>query len=805
MSSNEETEEDPRDPAYAATGAQPIESDTDPASSIVTDDDTRLARPSLGSVRPDDLLPLSGLEIVELIASGGMGEVHRAHDRALNRDLAMKILHGTFSAQSMMRARFFEEAQVTAQLAHPSIPPVHEVGELPDGRPYFTMKEVHGRTLLDVLADRDEHGKCRLSEQRRLEVFQKICEAVAYAHARGVVHCDLKPPNVMVGAYGEVIVMDWGVARLIDLDDPVAFTEPPVRVAGSDQRQLVAGTPAYMPPEQAIGGEDIGPSADVYALGVMLYELMALKRPYDGSPRELVFLAARGEIPEIAREPGSVVDDTLMEIIRRAMSPLPPDRYAHAGEMAAAFEEWREGAQRREDALGIVRDANRLMPELAPLRERARDLRRRAEVTLSNIDASSDDKSFAWALEDEADVLEREAMQGYLDVTRLLRAAIQMAPDLNDAQDLLADLHFAEHREAEHRREWREAARHETHLREHNRGKYDAYLAGDAPVRIALERPCRISIRRYELRDRRLVAGAPRPLEAAGVIDQRLPVGSYRIELRPEGGTTIAYPIVLRRGEGWEGARPDQPGLYRVPLPRGELADDELVVPAGWFEVGGDPAAIGGMAADRVWLEGFIIQRDPVRFGDFVRFLVADEAAAYRESALREGDGVWRPDSPAVGVRWEAARAYARWLSRETGQRWTLPSELQWEKAARGVDGRAFPWGEFGDGSFCHVRDRGRAPETAAPIGLDRIDVSPYGVRGTAGNVREWTADGFDRTGPEIIDGLPVIATSSGAKLRSVRGGSYRLSLNDARLATRVGLDASRGYPDVGFRLVRPL
>ncbi len=785
------------------TGAQPIGVDTD-ADSVHTED-TRLARPTMGSEVPAPFGPSAGLELVELIASGGMGEVHRAHDRALNRDLAMKILHGTFSAQAMMRARFFEEAQVTAQLAHPSIPPVHEVGELPDGRPFFTMKEVHGRTLMEVLADRDERGKCALSVRRRLEIFQRICEAVAYAHARGVVHCDLKPPNVMVGAFGEVIVMDWGVARLVDPDASIASAEPPVRVEGSEERQLVAGTPAYMPPEQAIGGEDIGPPSDVYALGVMLYELLALSRPYDGSPRELVFLAARGEIPQIPREPGSVVDDALMEIIRRAMSPLPPDRYPHAGEMAAALEEWSEGAQRREDAQGILRDAERLIPELAPLRERARELRRRAEVTLASLDTSPDDKSFAWALEDEADALEREAIQGHLDVTRLLRAAIQLAPDLAEAQELLADLHYEEHRAAEQRREWREAARHEGLLREVDRGRYREYLAGDAPVRIALERPCRVAIREYELRDRRRVAGPPRTLEAAGVLDLRLPIGSYRIELRPEGGPIVAYPIVLRRGHGWDGVRPGESALHRVPLPRGELADDELVVPAGWFELGGDPQAVGSVPAQRVWLDGFVIQRDPVRFRDLARFLADEEAAPHREAAFREGDGLWRPDCPAVGVRWDAARAYARWLSRQTGKRWTLPSELQWEKAARGVDGRTFPWGDFGDGSFCHVRARGRTPETTAPIGADPIDVSPYGMRGAAGNVREWTGDGFERGGPKIEDGLPVLGTSSRARVRTVRGGSYRLSLDDARLATRVGLDAARGYPDVGFRLVREL
>ena len=801
-SSNESRDDEAADPAFAVTGAMPIAPDTDPVSSF-KHDDTRLARPGASGSGGDDRPPPRALELVKLIASGGMGEVHQAHDRALDRMLAMKVLHDQYSEQALMRARFFEEAQVTAQLAHPSIPPVHEAGELSDGRPFFTMKEVHGRTLQDVLTDRGEDGKCRLSERRRLEIFQKICDAVAYAHSRGVVHCDLKPPNVMVGAFGEVIVMDWGVARLIEPPGGAKAVEPPVRVMGSEERQLVAGTPAYMPPEQAIGGEQLDATADVYALGVMLYELMGLKRPYDGSPREMVFLAARGEIEDLPREPGSVVDDALMMIIRHAMSPLPPDRYPHAGELAEALAEWREGAQRREDALGIVRDAKLFLPELRPLRERAEQLRERAEVTLSNVDATPDDRTFAWALEDEALALERAAEQTVFDAVRLLRAALHMAPDLDEASELLAEIHFQEHRAAERRRDWRDAARHESHLRQHDTGKYAEYLGGEAEVRFRIERPCRVRIHRYEVRDRRQVAVQDRVLDPTDTVELRLPVGSYLVELEPEGGPILRYPIVLRRGEGWDGTPPGEQALEPIAIPAGELGDDELVVPAGWFQYGGDSHATGGARGGRVWLESFVIQRDPVSMRELARFLAEPEASRYREGVLRDGAGVWRPDYPAVGMRWEAARAYARWLSTRTGHRWTLPSELQWEKAARGVDGRSYPWGDFGDASFCHVRDAGRMPEIPASIGSKSHDVSPYGLRCAAGNVREWTGDAFDRSGPKVEDGRPSIGTVPGAPTRVVRGGSYRVSLEDARVAARVGLDASRGWADVGFRLVR--
>jgi len=771
-------------------------------------DDTRLARRSTNSPasRPyGGAPPQRGLEMLKLLARGGMGEVHRAHEQSLNRLLAMKVLHEDYSTQLLMRDRFFEEAQVTAQLAHPSIPPVHEAGQLSDGRPYFTMKEVHGRTLMEVLNDRDDDDQCSLSEHRRLDIFQKVCEAIAYAHSRGVVHCDVKPANIMVGAFGEVIVMDWGVARLVEPPESCDAVEPPVRVHGSEARQMMAGTPAYMSPEQAIGGQDVGPAADVYSLGVLLYELLALKRPYSGSPRELVFLAARGQVDDLPQRPGSVVDDALMKIILRAMAPLPPDRYAHAGPMAEAMAEWREGAQRREGALTTLREAREELARLKPQRERARALRDRAEVMLGSHGASAGDKSFGWALEDEAEGLERDAAQAAAEVVRRLRAASRLAPELGEINELLADFHYDEHREAERRREWRDAARHETLLRSHDTGRYADYLSGQSRLRIAIERPCEIHLRSYELRERRLVSQETRDLGMNFGIDEDLPIGSYLIELQPESGPAIRYPVVLRRREPWLGVRPGESKVHAIALPAPNLEENEIVVCAGPFDFGGDRRAAGGTRGLPVWLDGFVIQRDPVTFAEFSRFLVDPAAGAHRAGALRDGAGVWRADGPAVGMRWKTARAYARWFSERTGVRWTLPTELQWEKAARGVDGRCYPWGDFGDGSFCHVRDRGRAPEDTVPVGSSTIDTSPYGMRGAAGNVREWTADGFDRAGPRIEDGLPAMGSYVNASHRVVRGGSWRLSLSDARAAARVGLDASRGYSDVGFRLVRTL
>src|SRR5262245_53723616 len=148
-----------------------------------------------------------GYELLGEVGSGGMGIVFRARDTRLNRDVAVKVLQDKYAPGSMAARRFTEEAQITGQLQHPGIPPVHEVGTLSDGRPFLVMKLIKGRTLADILADGTS------TRGNLVAAFEQVCQAVAYAHNRGVIHRDLKPHNVMVGQFGEVQVMDWGLAK----------------------------------------------------------------------------------------------------------------------------------------------------------------------------------------------------------------------------------------------------------------------------------------------------------------------------------------------------------------------------------------------------------------------------------------------------------------------------------------------------------------------------------------------------------------------------------------------------------------
>lgn len=242
------------------------------------------------------------------VARGGMGAILRVWDEDIRRHLAMKVVlgrgeaateGGTPAVEPSQLARFLEEAQVTGQLDHPGIVPVHELGLDKDGRVFFTMKLVKGRDLKSIY-DLVFEGKEGWNETRALTVLLKVCEAVAYAHKKGVIHRDLKPANIMVGDFGEVYVMDWGLARVVGRQDAhdmriaaEAASSKSVRTERREEREetpdspivtmdgLVVGTPAYMSPEQALGEvEKLGPRSDVYAIGAMLYHLLARQVPY---------------------------------------------------------------------------------------------------------------------------------------------------------------------------------------------------------------------------------------------------------------------------------------------------------------------------------------------------------------------------------------------------------------------------------------------------------------------------------------------------------------------------------------------
>ena len=290
----------------------------------------------------------SRFEKIGIIGQGGMSAVWKVYDKWFLRQIARKELKQATSQHH--RNRFFEEAQIMAQLNHPNIIPVHDIEMDEDGKAKrFTMRLVEGQTLLDALKEEDPENVIGENMRHWLRVFLKICDAISFAHSRGVVHCDLKPSNVMVGTHGQVYVMDWGIAHLIKGKQCVTPSEC-VRVGDDntrlESRSSLSGTPAYMAPEQARREiENIDERTDVFGLGGFLYFMLTFRSPYVGkNVRDILERASQGDI----QLPQSVVKDRelppgLCRIAMRALSPDKESRYQTVDALMDEIEDFLRG------------------------------------------------------------------------------------------------------------------------------------------------------------------------------------------------------------------------------------------------------------------------------------------------------------------------------------------------------------------------------------------------------------------------------------------------------------------------------
>lgn len=747
-------------------------------------------------------------ELLELLGRGGMGAVYRVWDRVLERHLAMKIMRG---ASPVRRALFEREARFIARLQHPSIIAIHDVGETGDGKLFFTMPQVRGQTLRAAIKAAHRAGPLALPVLRRLVAkLKRACDGIAYAHTQGVLHRDIKPENIMLGRFGEVFVLDFGVAVALDL--------------AAYEAQHTRGTYAYMAPEQARGEDTLSPASDVYALGACLFELMVGSPWRTGTTTELLQQARRGAGPAPRRFTG--LPEALAAVCRQATAPELLDRPPDAGSLAALLADWLDGTENHGRALALVARADTAEASIAEMRARAAATAAEAAARMEALSplAAEADKLGAWALEDAAQQQQAALTLLQAQHERLLLEALTLTPELPEAHQRLAATYRAQHEAVELAGVGAEAARLEYLLRRHDRGEHAAYLAGTGELLLRTTRPVLAQLRPLRLYCRRMCPGPAQPLPTGEPVV--LPMGSYRVELTdPETGLVVLLPVVIRRAQRWVGDGRGEPVL--IPLP-GWLGAETCYVPGGPFSSGGDPHAYGTPLPTQERLVGsFAIQRVPVTNADWLRFLDdlvrqgrADEALQHvprtrsrTPGALgdmvygrrpdgtfclvpdRDGD-LWLPSWPVVMVTVPSMEAYARWMRERTGRAWALPTEWQWEKAARGTDRRIHPWGTAHfDPTWCHMTeshgDRRRGPVV---VGSSPIDVSPYGVQDLAGNVLDVCADPYSKDGVHPVAGLRV-----------ARGGNWAAARGKSRICYRgpVSEDVRSSY--VGFRLVHPV
>jgi len=802
------------------------------------------------------------------IARGGMGKILRVWDGDLRRALAMKVLlrqrpddreADAVPAQRKLFERFLEEAQITAQLDHPGIVPIHDLGLDSEGRVFFTMQLVQGSDLSSIfeLAASERQGWTRT---RALGSLVKVCEAVAFAHSKGVIHRDLKPANVMVGRFGETFVMDWGLAKIfagpaagssMSDDEPL---EGAVSTADSSVRTMhgtVVGTPAYMPPEQAGGRiDDLDARTDVYAIGAMLYELLSGRPPYTDSvgtsPREMIEAIRSGPPTRLTSLAPSVPAE-LVAICEKAMSYDNKARYRSAVEMAADLQAfldhrvvkaYRTGAlvelrkwvsRNRTTAVAIAsavlfavvglvsvvffQARSRREMELSTDVYVQSGLARRAETELWPATPENTEVMEGWLREARSLVTRLDIHRARLDDVR--KSSIQ------GTRGEQSSWHFEDpDDQRRHARLVDLVAGLESFVRSDSSGR-GAGLIAEVEKRLEFAR----TVRTRTVDDRRELW-----TRVIGEIADPARSPAYRgLRLRPQVGLV---PLGRDPDSGLHEFAHLQTGEIPKRGADGRLRIDEesglvfVLLPGGEFTMGSRkpteelPDGNPNVDAHRRWNEGppraivlapFLLSKFEMTQGQWWRFTGENPSTYGPKTKPAE-----KPRSllnPVEHIDWHRSKEVMLRLGL------VLPTEAQWEYAARG--GTSTPWwtGEQMESLIdgANLADRDLKQRHGIAHAMEWLDdghivhrsvggyrANSFGLHDVAGNVWEWCRDRYHQK-PSMFATAAEDGESLGGseRLRVNRGGSFYSAASEARSAFRGYRDPFDSANDLGVRPAR--
>ncbi|HHO53053.1 MAG TPA: hypothetical protein ENK18_19790 [Deltaproteobacteria bacterium] len=719
-----------------------------------------------------------GLQPLGVLARGSTGWVFRANDPLLDRVVAVKISRPDQGAEA--REALLAEARATASLAHPAVLPVHRVAAA--GKLLCVIFALGPETTLaHRLADWRRAPESVGPVSERLSILHQVAQAIAAAHRQGLIHGDLKPANVALDDDAHPYVLDW---------------------SGLLQRGgRFSGTPEFAAPEQ-LQGEAPTEASDVFALAAVAWELLSLRPLRPARARETVaaYLARHADprtLQPVALEPLGV-DPTLVACLQAAIDPDPsarPGADQLVETIASARTGRAEATRRAEAAAAELQIARRQLVAFHERERRLEEAKRVIMVQRSTIPPHAPPRAreALWRTEARVHGLIEAQAGAWTEALEHAVTAANLCPDDDDAHALIAELWWERLRMAEARGYVGERRLAEARVRRHDRGRYTDLMDTEASVSVSGSGT--VEVIQVEREGHHLVE---RPLSTHPLPAERLPLapGSWVLRVCAPNRAPLRIPIALDRLEH----------LQIDPTPLEVVPAGWCLVPAGPFRMGGDEHAQQPIERCTPWLGPLLMQRTPVTSADYLAFLDAQPPDLACELApattLIHGPVVplwtrgasgwrlpsgWHPDWPITGIGLVAVEAYAAWLSRQLGRRVRLPTEEEWEKGARGADGRIFPWGDAFDPAWCHMASSLTCAPRPLPVGSFEADRSPHGLADVAGGVREWTSSVL------TVDRYVV------------RGGGWASEASACRLASRSGVPADARLPDLGFRLVSDL